>query len=166
MGELAMCIKVLVDLEEKKPEVLSTMMLLVIEVCRVSRPSAIDRRHIDFDQSNFSDRMRATEAESTESLANQLINGGVALDTGLLSELDPSFFLLVATALTLHVGVSSHKCRGSCCEFDQSVDGDIGVCAAFVLFSLCEGSDAVFAQIGGADPLLPFLHSCNTRVAV
>lgn len=177
--ELSTCLDVVVNQNESNKEVITALMLLVLDVCQHTETTHADRRRLAFDRSTDEhfksvDGVASTpgnpthdvQDDATVSTASRILNGSVSLDMDVLAALRPDFFLHAVTVLTVHQLPTEHSCRGFCCGSSRLIAGDAGVCAAFVLFHLCESSDAALAQIGVLDSTLMFLRACETRVAV
>lgn len=141
------------------------MMLTTLDVCTSDADvTYADQRKLQFDRASY-DEPSAPNGRTDHSLASRFFNGEVALDERLLLSLGSKPFFHVATVFALQAA-AAHECRGFCCGASGSIRGDVGVCAAFILFRLCEASDQPLAQIGGIAAVAPFLRACETRVAM
>lgn len=162
-------------------EVVATLMLLILDVCQTSEMTHADQRRLAFDRTATEPTTLASDAlapsvidfptpddqsETPRVAASRFLRGNISLDEDLLEALGPGFFFHAAQALTVHELSRDHACRGSCCGSTRSAANDAGVCAAFILFHLCESNDAALPRIGGLSSTTMFLGACETRVAV
>lgn len=167
--EINMCLRVVVQQRDTNQRVLVLLILLVFEVCKCE-VSYRDRQKQQYDEQCgvLTDGNQSLVHSGSDSIASRIVAGEIALDTVLIKEFLPEFFIHALSVLQLQ----SHprqRCRQRCCGTAASspLVGDVMTSIALILASTMHEAHPMTKTRGsGTQKLLPFMEACDTRVAV